>query len=131
MSRYPLPSDDHLERLIRESFEFTQGPDMPRLDQIGKRLARTALSQPGRQVNTLPWWIVLLLAGGFVAAAWWAADMLYPDSPGDKQMDSYESSIFGSDEAGRSEPVQEADQQQTQEYESSRESPIIYQRESL
>ena len=72
MSKFPLPADDRLENLIRESFEYTPGPDMCRLEQLENRLART--TRPRRPVNTLPWWIVLLLAGGFAAAAWWAGE---------------------------------------------------------
>jgi len=131
MINFPLPSDDRLLQLIRESFEITPGPEMRRLNQLEERLARISTgARPRQKLNTLPWWIVLIVTGT-AAAAWWAADMMYPESPVDTQTDGYESSIFGNDEPDRSEPVQDADQQQSQEYESNRESPIIYQREPL
>ncbi|MEX2353033.1 MAG: hypothetical protein WD709_02510 [Gammaproteobacteria bacterium] len=136
MSKYRLPSDARLEQLIRESFEHMPGPQMTRLDQIEKRLKPAMSRQPaGRKVNKTPWWIVLLLTGSFAAAAWWAGELFQSDSAVDKQTESHESSIFGGDgrtgAEGQPPASDETAPQQQQEPEYGRESPIIYQRESL
>lgn len=128
MNKYPLPSDQRLELLIREAFEQMPGPDMRRVNQVQSRLARTAAtSKPFKKPNTLPWWIVLVLTGGLVAAAWWVGDYLMYS--GEQTMEypfPQDGVITGTDDATgtnvpelpqRTEPVIE------------RESPIIYLRE--
>jgi len=136
MSKYPLPSDTRLEHLIRESFDQIPGPQMARLEQIEQRLQTTLSRQPScSKANKTPWWLVLLLTGGIATAAWWAGELLQIDSAVDTQTDRYERSIFGVDGTtgvevhppGREETA--PPQQQEPDY--GRESPIIYQRESL
>lgn len=84
MSRFPLPADDRLEIMIRESFDSMPGPDMRRLEQLESRLARTTTQNKRPGVNTLPWWIILILMGGFATASWWVANRTFNDH-GDEQ----------------------------------------------
>lgn len=133
MSNFPLPVDEVLERLIRESFEYTPGPDMRRLEHLEKRLFRAVSPQSRRPVNTLPWWIVLLLAGGFAAAAWWAGNILTETRETDRQIESstvteIERIPGDSDEQGAVEqPVQE----NGVGYDADRDTPVIDQRETF
>jgi len=136
MSKYPLPSDTRLEHLIRESFDQMPGPQMARLEQVEQRLQSSLSRQPScNKANKTPWWIVLLLTGGFAAAAWWAGELFQPDSAVDTQTDSDERSIFGGDDTtdkeGYPPASDETAPQQELEQDFGRESPIIYQRESL
>jgi cytoskeletal protein RodZ len=135
MSKYPLPSDDRLEQLIRESFEHMPGPQMARLEQIEQRL-KPAMSKrtTDRTVNKMPWWAVLLLTGGFAAAAWWAGERIM-----DRNNGTEEDSIFNVIEH-QSPDVNEMNTENTDSADSQHqqsmpapenESPVIYQRESF
>jgi hypothetical protein len=65
-----MPSEQQLERLLREAWEFTPGPEASRLADIESRLLQARRRPAARR--RLPWWAILLLAGGAATAAWWA-----------------------------------------------------------
>jgi len=132
MNRFPLPSDERLEQLLRDSYESMPGPDMRRLDLLERKLVRTGVSTGKRQVNTLPWWIVLLLGGGIAAASWWAADIIFVKNDGasEIQMENVRIQPVDAPADGVSSGATVPERQQT-EGATERESPVIYQSEGL
>lgn len=132
MNRLPLPSDEQLAHLIRDAFEFMPGPDMPRLEQLERRLLRAAPSSASRRVNTLPWWIVLLLAGGFAAATWWAGEILQDDLTTLERLQPRSGSRPADTGSAVMEQVPPVDNTVDPEQpDAQEETPIIYQRETL
>jgi len=132
MNRFPLPSDDRLEQLLRDSFESMPGPDMRRLEQLERKLLRTGSAPAKSRVNTLPWWIVLLLGGGIAAATWWAGDMILGNNNRVPVMQRESGQIQAVDAPADSAlpPAVALESQQT-EGTTERESPVIYQSEGL
>ena len=68
----PLPSEEHLQALIRETFDGLPGPERDRLHALRDELLRRRVARPrqGRWQN-LPWWVIGLLAAGVATAGWW------------------------------------------------------------
>lgn len=69
-----MPSEQRLEQLLCEAWEFMPGPDMARLAEIESRLLH-GTRRPARRRAALPWWAILLLAGGTATAAWWVGEI--------------------------------------------------------
>jgi len=132
MNRFPLPSDERLEQLLRDSFELMPGPDMRRLEQLERKLVRTGSTPAKSRVNTLPWWIVLILGGGIAAATWWAGDMILGNNNRLPVMQRESGQIQAVDAPVESTPppANALESQQT-EGTTERESPVIYQSEGL
>ena len=132
MNRFPLPSDDRLEQLLRDSFESMPGPDMRRLEQLERKLLRTGSTPAKSRVNTLPWWIVLLLGGGIAAATWWAGDMILGNTNRVSVMQRESGQIQAVDvPADSASPPADVLESQQTEGTTERESPVIYQSEGL
>jgi len=82
MANYPLPDDDRLFGLIKETFDTLPGPEMARLNQFEQRLNRKLPDRKSISViKKIPWWVVLMFGCSVVAATWWAGDILNNQKP--------------------------------------------------
>jgi hypothetical protein len=131
MNRFPLPSDDRLEQLLRDSFESMPGPDMRRIELLERKLVRTGSTPAKNRVNTLPWWIVLLLGGGIAAATWWVGDIILDNNA--RPVIPQESGLIVPADQPVDAATSTADDPQVQQNAeaTNRESPVIYQSEGL
>ena len=130
MSKFPVPAEDRLEQLIRESFDFMPGPDMARLAQIGDKLSRyPAPEKRVSAVNRLAWWIVLLLAGGFATAAWWSGGPWFKKT-GPAATVKTDAAAQQARPTGPEQVIPAPDlQDKSNQRQDTGESPLIYQRE--
>jgi len=131
--RFSLPTEAEIENLIMQVYEFMPNPDQSRLSLIeNKVLLKARRNKPKNKLNKTPWWIVLLLVGGFATAAWWVGE-LFVDWLGvgntATQLHSDDNIIEIQSGINEVESDIESSDQRTKN-DKTKNSPIIYQRES-
>ena len=131
MSRFPLPDDVTLERLIKESCEYMPGPDMARFAQLEQRLNRHPVEKVNnKSTNKLFWWIVLFITGGFAWAAWWT-NSYFSDEPTNVPQSVENSTSVIQHNNVSTDVITGKEQTEDSETVRSVKSPVIYQREGF